>query len=73
MATNHKPNVLVNGTDSDDKISNYPDYSGEAYNVTITARGGNDSIFNAGNEVLIDAGAGYDTIEKNFYSNYGGW
>ena len=43
MATNHKPNVLVNGTDSNDKISNYPDYSGDK--LTLSIKGGGKVIF----------------------------
>lgn len=53
FVTNYKPNVLVNGTDSDDKISNYPDYGSE----------GNNSIKNwRSSYLLIDGGAGRDTI-----------
>ena len=60
---NYNDNTLVSGTNSDDSIEN----SGS--NVTITALGGNDIIYNPwGNAVTIDAGDGNDQINNGEYN-----
>ena len=59
---NDKDDVIVRGTEENDTIDNY------GSNVTILALGGDDSINNegGGTSVIIDAGAGNDTIENNY-------
>ena len=68
--TNNNSYTLVSGTESDDTISSYPRISGRLNEVTINAKGGNDSISNSTSDnVIIYGGDGRDTIYNSYCEN----